>query len=188
MWFLPPVARICEACGGSGYRREAAEIAARGSTLAEAEAATIEEVAAAWEDVPAVARATGPALRLGLGYLAVRQPGWALSGGEAQRLAIARVLGRRNAGPSLYLLDEPTVGLHATDVERLAGVLQELVGAGHSVVVVEHDAQLLAACDWLIELGPGAGPDGGRVVFEGTPEELAATATATAPYVGERLA
>ncbi len=187
MSFLPPVVQACEACRGTGYRLEAASLVLRGRSLAEAERLTLQELSGEWGDVPAIGRACDAALRLGLGYLAVRQPGWSLSGGEAQRLKLAKELARKASVPTMYLLDEPTVGLHAVDVARLVQALDEVVGAGHSVLVAEHDPQLLASCDWLIELGPGGGPDGGLVIFEGTPEELAGASTPTAPYVLEAL-
>jgi excinuclease ABC subunit A len=187
MWFLPSVSHSCEACGGTGYRREAASLVVRGHSLADAEAMTIEELAPIWTDVDAMARGCDAAMRLGLGYLVVRQPGWSLSGGEVQRLKLARELSKKTKSPTLYLLDEPTVGLQATDVVVLAKALNEVVEAGHSVLVVEHDPLLLASCDWIIEIGPGAGPEGGRVIFEGTPERLARAKTPTAPYVKAAL-
>jgi excinuclease ABC subunit A len=187
MSFLPSVVRACEACGGTGYGLEAASLVLRGRTLAEAERLTLQELSSEWGDIPAIRRACDAALRLGLGYLVVRQPGWSLSGGEAQRLKLAKELARKASVLTLYLLDEPTVGLHAIDVARLVQALQEVVASGHTVLVAEHDSHLLACCDWLIELGPGAGPDGGRVIFEGTPEELATVSTPTAPYVREAL-
>jgi excinuclease ABC subunit A len=187
MSFLPSVVQACEACGGTGYRLEVASLVLRGRTLAEAEHLTLQELAGEWGDIAGIGRACDAALRLGLGYLVVRQPGWSLSGGEAQRLKLAKELARKTSAPTLYLLDEPTVGLHAIDVARLVQALDEVVAAGHTVLVAEHDPHLLACCDWLIELGPGAGPDGGRVIFEGTPEELAKVSTPTAPYVLEAL-
>jgi excinuclease ABC subunit A len=183
MWFLPAISHGCEACDGTGYRREAASLVVRGHSLADAETMTIEELASDWGDVAAIARSCDAAMRLGLGYLVVRQPGWSLSGGEVQRLKLARELSKKTTAPTLYLLDEPTVGLHATDVAVLAKALDEVVADGHSVLLVEHDPLLLSSCDWLIEIGPGAGPDGGRVIFQGTPEDLAKAGTPTAPYV-----
>ena len=183
MWFLPSVEQQCEACGGTGYAREAASLEVRGRTLPEMEALTIEELAEAWSDDPKIARACDAAIRLGLGYIVVRQPGWSLSGGEVQRLKLARELAKTTNSPTLYLLDEPTLGLQATDVRILAAALDEVVCAGNSVLVVEHDPDLLATCDWLIELGPGGGPDGGQVIFEGTPEEMAAGDTPTSAYI-----
>lgn len=187
MSFLPSVTQTCDACSGSGYRREVATLVERGRTLADIEALTIGELVEEWGDTDPVRRVGGAAVSLGLGYLIVRQPGWSLSGGEAQRLKLAKALARPNKTDALYVLDEPTVGLQATDVAVLAGALDAIVDAGNSVLVVEHDPVLLAACDWLIELGPGAGPDGGTIVFEGPPEELAQADTATAPYILETL-
>lgn len=186
--FLPVVTQACDACGGSGYRREVATLVERGRTLADIEALTIAELVDEWGDVAAVRRVGDAALALGLGYLVVRQPGWSLSGGEAQRLKLAKQLARPGKGSALYVLDEPTVGLQLTDVAVLAGALDALVEAGNTVLVVEHDPVLLAACDWVVELGPGAGPDGGSIVFEGPPEALAKAKTATAPFVREVLA
>jgi excinuclease ABC subunit A len=187
MSFLPSVTQTCEACGGSGYRREVAALVKRGRTLADIEALTIAELVDVWGDVDSVRRAGGAALALGLGYLIVRQPGWSLSGGEAQRLKLARQLARPPKVGTLYVLDEPTVGLQATDVAVLADALDAIVDAGNTVLVVEHDPLLLATCDWLIELGPGAGPDGGEIVFEGTPDDLAKADTATTPFLLEAL-
>lgn len=188
MSFLPSVTQTCDACGGSGYRRETATFLQRGRTLADIEALTIAELVDAWGDIAAVRRVGGAAIALGLGYLIVRQPGWSLSGGEAQRLKLAKELGRPTKAGTLYVLDEPTVGLQATDVAVLAHALDRIVDAGNSVLVVEHDPMLLAACDWLIELGPGAGPDGGHIVFEGPPEDLVNAMTRTAPHLLEVLA
>ncbi|WP_020578457.1 ATP-binding cassette domain-containing protein [Actinopolymorpha alba] len=187
MSFLPSVTQTCDACGGSGYRREVAALVERGRTLADIEALTIGELLEEWGDIDGVHRVGGAAVALGLGYLIVRQPGWSLSGGEAQRLKLAKELARPTKAGSLYVLDEPTVGLQVTDVAGLARALDAIVEAGNTVLVVEHDPVLLATCDWLIELGPGAGPDGGEIVFEGRPEELAEADTATAPYILEAL-
>jgi excinuclease ABC subunit A len=124
---------------------------------------------------------------VGLGYLVLRQPGYALSGGEVQRLKIAKELCRKANHETLYIMDEPTVGQHLEDVARLVGVMRRLVDAGHTVLVVEHHAHVLSACDWLVELGPGGGPDGGAVIAAGTPEALAAGDTPTAPYLRDVL-
>jgi excinuclease ABC subunit A len=187
MWFLPSVTQTCDACAGTGYRREIAELVDRGRTLADIEDMTIAELVDDRGDIAAVRRAGGAALALGLGYLIVRQPGWSLSGGEAQRLKLAKELARRTPAATLYVLDEPTVGLQATDVTVLADALDAIVDAGNTVLVVEHDPALLARCDWLIEMGPGAGPEGGEIIFEGTPEALANASTPTAPYLRQAL-
>ena len=124
---------------------------------------------------------------VGLGYLVMNQPAYTLSGGEVQRLKIAKELSKKNKKKSMYILDEPTVGQHMEDVSRLINVLQRLVKEGHTVVVIEHHPHLLAACDWLIELGPGAGDDGGKLIASGTPETIASGKTPTAPYIKETL-
>ena len=187
MGFLPNVRRPCDACAGTGYTAEARDLRLRGHSLAELEALTVEEVLAHWPDDDRVARPLETANELGLGHLILRQPGFALSGGELQRLKLVRELMRQRREPTLFILDEPTVGQSARDVARLVAVLDRLVDGGHTALVVEHNPQLLAACDWLVELGPGAGPKGGRVVAAGTPERVARGRTPIAPYLREVL-
>lgn len=187
MGFLPAVYTPCDTCGGTGYPPEVWDIRVRGMALPEVEGLTIDEVYAIFRDHAAIARLLKAARDAGLGYLVLRQPGYTLSGGEAQRLKIAGELCGKVPEHSLYILDEPTVGQHLEDVNRLITVLQRLVDAGHSVVVIEHSPYVLAACDWLIELGPGGGPEGGHIVACGTPEEIAAGNTPTAMYVREVL-
>ena len=140
-----------------------------------------------WGDSERIARPLALSVDLGLGYLALRQPAVSLSGGELQRLKLVHELGKKTTEASLYILDEPTVGQSESDVARLVDALDRLVEQGHTVLVIEHHAGLLAACDWLIELGPGAGAAGGRVVAAGTPEHVARRRTATAPYLREVL-
>jgi len=188
MGFLPPIHTPCEACHGSGFLAEAWEVRLRGVSLPEALALTIDQVYALFGDEPGLARPLAAAREVGLGYLALRQPGYALSGGEAQRLKIAAELCRRAPAATLYLLDEPTVGQHLEDVERLAAVLHRLVEEGHTVAVIEHHPHLLAACDWLVELGPGGGPDGGRVIASGPPETISRGRTPIAAYLRPILA
>ena len=187
MGFLPSLHRPCDACDGTGYRLEIRELVVRRTTLPGLTGLTLDEILAGWGDLERIARPLEVAVSLGLGYLRFGQPAHSLSGGEAQRLKLARELARPARKSTLFILDEPTLGLHATDVARLVDVLDRLVETGHSVLVVEHDPVLLACCDRLIELGPGGGPDGGRVVATGTPEALAAGATATAPYLAAVL-
>jgi len=188
MGFLPSIQRPCDACAGTGYRAELRELRVRGATLPGLAEATLGEVLDAWGDIDAVRRPLEVAVSVGLGYLRLGQPSRSLSGGEAQRLKLARELGHATRRPTLYILDEPTLGLHARDVERLVDVLDGLVDAGHSVLVVEHDPGLLARADWLVELGPGGGPDGGHVIAAGTPETVAGGTTPTAPYLRAALA
>ncbi len=187
MGFLPDVHVTCETCRGTGYRPEAWDVRLHGLALPEIFGRTIDEVAKLLGDDTDVdssfMRKLTSARDVGLGYLVLRQPGYSLSGGEAQRLKIADELCRQSRSETLYILDEPTVGQHLEDVARLGGVLHRLVAEGNSVFVVEHHTHLLAVCDWLVELGPGGGPDGGRVIAQGIPETVAAGDTPTARYL-----
>lgn len=187
MGFLPSVHTLCETCRGTGFLPEAWDVRLRDLALPEVFALTIDQVYELFGDVEALARPLAAACAVGLGYLVLRQPHHALSGGEAQRLKIATELCRKTRTETLYILDEPTVGQHLEDVARLTGVLHKLVDEGHTALVIEHHPHLLASCDWLVELGPGGGPDGGRIIATGTPEALASTDTPTAPYLREVL-
>jgi excinuclease ABC subunit A len=183
MGFLPAVHTTCALCQGSGYLPEAAEVRWQGICLPDLAALTIEEAYERLQDEDKMARPLAKAMAVGLGYLVLRQPGTALSGGEAQRLKIAKELARKIRGQTLFILDEPTVGLHQQDVQTLLGVLQQLVAEGHTVVIIEHHAALLAACDWLLELGPAGGPRGGRLIASGKPSVLAQGDTPSAPFL-----
>jgi excinuclease ABC subunit A len=187
MGFLPSVRTLCETCRGTGFLPEAWDVRLHGLALPEVFGLTVDQVYERFGDVDALARPLAAARDVGLGYLVLRQPRHALSGGEAQRLKIARELCRRTHTATLYILDEPTVGQHLEDVARLTGVLHRLVDDGHTVVVVEHHPSMLASCDWLVELGPGGGPEGGRVIAAGTPQALAGAETPTAPYLRAAL-
>ncbi len=162
-------------------------------TLPELSALTLEEIQQWFEKQPStvetaqILRILKPALEVGLGYLVLNQPGRALSGGEVQRLKIAAELAHPASKGTLYILDEPTIGQHLADVHRLTGVLHRLVQDGNSVLVVEHHPHLLASCDWLVELGPVGGPDGGHVIAGGTPATVAGLDTPTAPWLRELL-
>ncbi len=183
MTFLPDVHVTCETCRGSGYTAEAWEVRLNGLALPEVFGRTIDEIYHLFGDDPRLRRPLQAAREVGLGYLVLRQPGVALSGGEAQRLKIASELCRKSVAGSLYILDEPSIGQHLEDVLRLTSVLHRLVDNGGSVLVVEHHTHLLSACDWLIEIGPSGGPGGGYVIAAGTPEQVAAGNTPTAPYL-----
>jgi len=187
MDFLPDVYVPCETCHGTGYRPEAWDVRWRGLTLPELTALTIDEAYEIARDQEALAQPLSAAWSVGLGYLILHQPAHTLSGGEAQRLKIAKELCKKTPEETLYILDEPTIGQHLEDVARLIDVLHRLVDVGHTVVVIEHHPHLLAACDWLIELGPGGGPDGGHVIASGAPEDLAEGDTPIAPYLREVL-
>ncbi|WP_406193981.1 excinuclease ABC subunit UvrA [Streptomyces sp. NBC_01017] len=182
--FLPSTYAPCPDCGGARYNPETLQVAYRGRNIAQVLDLTVEGAAEFFADTPAVARSLGALLDVGLGYLRLGQPATELSGGEAQRIKLASELQRGRRGHTLYLLDEPTTGLHPADVEVLMRQLHGLVDAGHTVVVVEHDMAVVAGADWVIDLGPGGGDAGGRIVAAGPPAQVArASGSATAPYL-----
>jgi excinuclease ABC subunit A len=182
MGFLASIRAPCEACDGTGYTHLARDLELRGWSLPALESLGLGDVRDIWPDADEIARPLHAAVRLGLGYLALRQPVASLSGGECQRLRLADALARkRQSQRRLFVLDEPTVGLHALDVSALLSALNELVDAGDGVIVIEHHPSLLACCDWLVEL------DEGDVVANGPPEDLARASTRTAPYIEECL-
>ncbi|SCE38443.1 excinuclease ABC subunit A [Streptomyces sp. SolWspMP-5a-2] len=186
--FLPSTYAPCPDCGGARYNPETLEVAYRGRNIAQVLDLTVEGAAEFFADTPAVARSLAALLDVGLGYLRLGQPATELSGGEAQRIKLATELQRGRRGDTLYLLDEPTTGLHPADIEILMDRLHGLVDAGHTVIVVEHDMTVVAAADWVIDLGPGGGDAGGRVVAEGTPETVSrAPESRTAPYLAREL-
>jgi excinuclease ABC subunit A len=171
--FLPSVYTPCPVCRGSRYNAKTLEIAYRGKNIADVLCMTVDT---AWEfltDDPHVRRSLGVLRDVGLGYLRLGQPATELSGGEAQRIKLATELQRAERGNSLYVLDEPTTGLHPADVQRLLSQLDGLVDVGNTVVVVEHDMQTIAVSDWVIDVGPGAGDEGGKVVVAGPPNAVA---------------
>ena len=174
MQLLPDVEVTCPACHGRRFTRQALEARYRGHDISQVLDMTVDEALALFADVPAARSRLQALSDVGLGYLQLGQPATTLSGGEAQRVKLAKELGRRASGRTLYLLDEPTTGLHLADTARLLGVLQRLVDAGHTVMVVEHNLEVVKAADWVIDLGPEGGAAGGRLVAEGTPEEVAA--------------
>ncbi len=187
--FLPGSYAPCPACGGSRYNPETLQIHYDGRTIAEVLGLTVDDAAEFLAGVPAAARSLGTLREVGLGYLRLGQPATELSGGEAQRIKLATELQRARRGHTLYLLDEPTTGLHPADVQLLLTQLNRLVDAGNSVIVVEHDLDVVAAADWVIDLGPAGGDAGGRILVSGPPETVAAHAgSRTAPYLASRLA
>ncbi len=187
MGFLPAVYTQCETCQGSGLRPETWEVRLHGLSLPELYQRTLDEVYELFQEDAALAQPLQAARQVGLGYLVLHQPGYSLSGGEAQRLKIARELCQRALAKTLFILDEPTVGQHLEDISRLVAVLHRLVDAGHSVFVIEHHPLLLASCDWLVELGPGGGPQGGWLIASGTPESIAQGSTPIARYLKEAI-
>ncbi|HWQ14335.1 MAG TPA: excinuclease ABC subunit UvrA [Roseiflexaceae bacterium] len=184
MQFLPDLYVTCEVCGGARYNRETLDIRFRGKTIAEVLELTVEEAAQFFERVPAIREKFQTLIDVGVGYIKIGQPATTLSGGEAQRIKLAAELSRRATGRTLYILDEPTTGLHFADIERLLQVLQRLVDAGNTVLVIEHNLDVIKSADWVIDMGPEGGDAGGRVVAAGTPEQVAQVA---ASYTGQFL-
>jgi excinuclease ABC subunit A len=171
--FLPSVYAPCPTCHGSRYNAKTLEIRYRDRNIAEVLAMTVDQAWTFFETEPAVCRPLEVLRNVGVGYLRLGQPATELSGGEAQRIKLATELQRASRGDTLFVLDEPTTGLHPADVEKLVTQLSGLVDAGNTVIVVEHDMSVVAQSDWVIDVGPGAGEEGGRIVAEGTPGEVA---------------
>ncbi|MEV0411743.1 excinuclease ABC subunit UvrA [Streptomyces sp. NPDC050448] len=188
LMFLPSTYAPCPECAGARYNTETLDVRYEGLNIAEVLALTVESAAAFFAQVPAAARSLRALEDIGLGYLRLGQPATELSGGEAQRIKLATELQRQRRDHTLYVLDEPTTGLHPADVRVLLRQLHGLVDGGHSVVVVEHDMEVVAGADWVIDLGPGGGDEGGRIVASGPPARVARTAASrTAPYLARAL-
>jgi excinuclease ABC subunit A len=187
--FLPTVHAPCTACGGTRYNAETLEIRLRGKNVADVLAMSVSTAREFFDEDTDIVQHLDALVDVGLGYIALGQSATELSGGEAQRVKLASELRRAQRGDTLYLLDEPTSGLHPADSDRLMGHLQRLVDGGNTVIVVEHDMRVVAEADWVVDLGPGAGEAGGRVVAEGTPETVSADpASRTAPFLAAALA
>ena len=188
MHFLPDVYVPCEVCHGTRYSREVQEVKFRGHSISDVLELTVDEALEVFENVPRIKTKLKTLQDVGLGYIRLGQPATQLSGGEAQRVKLSAELSRRDTGRTLYLLDEPTTGLHYADVERLLVVLHRLVDHGNTVVVIEHNLDVLKTADWLIDLGPEGGEKGGYVIAAGTPEQLARMpASSTGEYLGKIL-
>ncbi|GAA0290351.1 excinuclease ABC subunit A [Kineococcus aurantiacus] len=185
MNFLPDVYVPCEVCHGARYNRETLEVHFKGKTIAEVLDMPIEEAAEFFAAVPAISRYMTTLTEVGLGYVRLGQPATTLSGGEAQRVKLASELQRRSNGRTIYVLDEPTTGLHFEDIRKLLGVVQGLVDKGNSVLVIEHNLDVIKSADWIVDMGPEGGNGGGTVLCTGTPEEVAAN---PASYTGQFLA
>jgi excinuclease ABC subunit A len=188
MHFLPDVYVPCEVCKGKRYNRETLEIHYKGRNVAEILEMTVEEALDFFKAVPSIRNKLQTLFDVGMGYIHLGQPATTLSGGEAQRVKLATELSKRATGKTLYILDEPTTGLHFDDVARLLKVLGRLVDAGNTVVVIEHNLDVVKSADWIIDLGPEGGDAGGEVVASGTPEEIAESpASYTGRYLGPML-
>ena len=187
MNFLPDVLVPCEACGGRRYNRETLEVRFKGKSIADVLEMTINQAVEFFANQPAILKKIKVLQDIGLGYIKLGQPSSTLSGGENQRVKLATELARRDTGRTLFLLDEPTTGLHFEDIKTLLGVLNRLVDRGNTVLVIEHNLDVVKAADWLIDMGPDGGKGGGRIIASGTPEQLAATDSPTAPFLREEL-
>ena len=173
MHFLPDVYVTCDVCNGARYNRETLEIKFKGKSIADILDMSIDEAADFFKAVPSIRDKMVTLQRVGLGYLKVGQQATTLSGGEAQRVKLAKELSKRATGRTLYILDEPTTGLHFEDVNKLLSVQQELVGNGNTMVIIEHNLDVVNTADWVIDIGPEGGDGGGQIVGTGTPEQIA---------------
>ena len=172
MHFLPDVYVQCDECHGQRYNREALEIKYKDKTIADVLDMTIDQAASFFDSVPNIARKLQTLVEVGLGYIKLGQPATTFSGGEAQRIKLATELSKRSTGKTMYILDEPTTGLHSADVKRLLGILQQLVDGGNSMIIIEHNLDVIKSADWVIDMGPEGGVGGGTVVASGTPEDI----------------
>jgi len=185
MHFLSDVYVQCEVCGGKRYNSATLAVRFKGLTVAEVLDTSVSDCLELFGNHRPIARVLNTLVEVGLGYIKIGQTAPTMSGGEAQRVKLSRELGKRHTGKTLYILDEPTTGLHFEDIRKLLGVLQRLVDAGNTVVVIEHNLDVIKCADWVIDLGPEGGIEGGLVVAEGSPEEVAAVAES---YTGQYLA
>ena len=184
MHFLPDVYVPCDVCKGKRYNRETLEVYYKGKNIADVLDMTVEEALEFFQNLPKIRDRLQTLIDVGLGYIRLGQASTTLSGGEAQRVKLATELSKRNTGRTIYVLDEPTTGLHTADVHRLLQILNRLVESGSTVVVIEHNLDVIKTADHIIDLGPEGGDQGGEVVFTGTPEECA---QCEASYTGQFL-
>ena len=173
MHFLPDVYVPCEVCGGKRYNRETLDVKYKGKSIYDVLDMTVEEALTFFENVPSVTRKIQTLYDVGLGYIRLGQPSTELSGGEAQRIKLATELSKRGTGKTIYILDEPTTGLHFADVHKLIDILRRLSDGGNTVVVIEHNLDVIKTADYIIDIGPEGGDKGGTVIAKGTPEDVA---------------
>ena len=172
MNFLPDVQVPCETCHGKRYNRETLEVRYRGKSIADVLDMSIDDAVTFFENIPSIFRKIKTLQDVGLGYITLGQSSTTLSGGEAQRVKLATELSKKDTGKTFYILDEPTTGLHFEDVNVLLGVINRLVDRGNSILIIEHNLDVIKAADWVIDMGPEGGKNGGTVLFQGTPEGL----------------
>ena len=188
MHFLPDVYVPCEVCKGKRYNRETLEVKYKGKSIYDVLEMSVEEGLTFFENLPKIKRKLQTLYDVGLGYIKIGQPATTLSGGEAQRVKLATELSRRSTGKTVYILDEPTTGLHTDDVKKLIEILQKFVDAGNTVIVIEHNLDVIKTADYIIDLGPEGGDGGGTVVCCGTPEQVAeCKASFTGQYLKKLL-
>jgi len=188
MHFLPDVYVPCEVCGGKRYNRETLDVKYKGKSIYDVLNMTVEEALKFFENVPSISRKIATLYDVGLSYIRLGQPSTELSGGEAQRIKLATELSKRGTGKTIYLLDEPTTGLHFADVHKLIEILRKLSEGGNTVVVIEHNLDVIKTADYIIDIGPEGGDKGGTVIAQGTPEEVAANPVSyTGQYVKKYL-
>lgn len=188
MHFLPDVYVPCEVCGGKRYNRETLEVKYKGKNIFDVLDMTVEEAVTFFENVPSIRRKIETLYDVGLSYIKLGQPSTTLSGGEAQRIKLATELSKRSTGKTIYILDEPTTGLHFADVHKLVEILHRLADGGNTVIVIEHNLDVIKTADYIIDMGPEGGDGGGTVIAEGTPEKVAGCKDSyTGYYVGKML-
>jgi len=184
MHFLPDVYVTCEVCGGKRYNRETLEIQYRGETIADVLDMTVDQAYEFFENIPTIKRKLQTLCDVGLGYIKLGQSATTLSGGEAQRIKLTKELSKKSTGKTVYFLDEPTTGLHFADIQKLLDVLNRLADSGNTVIVIEHNMEVIKSADYIIDLGPEGGEQGGEVIGQGTPEEIIDIPTS---YTGKYL-
>ena len=188
MHFLPDVYVPCEVCGGKRYNRETLEVKYKGKNIFDVLDMTVEEAVTFFENVPSIRRKVETLYDVGLSYIKLGQPSTTLSGGEAQRIKLATELSKRSTGKTIYILDEPTTGLHFADVHKLVEILHRLADGGNTVIVIEHNLDVIKTADYIIDMGPEGGDGGGTVIAEGTPEKVADCKDSyTGYYIGKML-
>jgi len=188
MHFLPDIMVKCDTCHGTRYNQQTLEVLYKGKNISDVLNMSVEEAYEFFKAIPKINQILSTLVDVGLGYITLGQNAVTLSGGEAQRIKLSKELSRKDTGKTLYILDEPTTGLHFADVDRLTGVLHKFVELGNSVLIIEHNLDMIKNADYIIDMGPEGGSGGGLVIAEGSPEEVAASYKTTGSYTGEYLA